>query len=214
VSFLLTKILLNTSLSNYIDSERIGMAGFSLGGYTSLALAGVELDCTLLKNRARTNQGKEEFTIPEMGDLRKQIEKLSCDSASRYCLQDSRIGAFVAMAPALGLGIGSVEQAKNVIAPILIIGAEKDPIAPVITNARAYNYYIPSSKYNELQGEIGHYVFLNEGNAGLKKEAKKYYLDDASVNRALVHSKLCDMIADFFESNLKEINNCEQMISP
>ncbi len=201
MSFVLTQLISDKTLSNHIDTSRIGAVGFSFGGYTSLALAGVEINCNLLKTNAKTNQGKKEFTIPEMGDLRKLIEKLPCDN---YRLKDNRIKAFVALAPALGLGINSKVQTKDVISPILIIGAENDQIAPVLTNAKVYKSQIPSSEYIELTGKIGHYVFLNVGDEMLIKEAKKYYKDDESVNRKLIHTNVEKLVINFFDINIKK----------
>jgi predicted dienelactone hydrolase len=203
ITFLITQILSNNPLSKYIDSERIGAVGFSFGGYTSLALAGVEMGCEYLKNKVNTSEGKREFSIPELGDLRKLIKKLPCDSVSKLPLKDTRIKAFVALAPALGLGIESAEQSKNVTSPILIIGAQDDQIAPVLTNAKKYNFIISTSEYVELEGKIGHYIFLNEGDKNLKKEAKTYYRDDKSVNRILIHEKLDDIILNFFKKKLR-----------
>ncbi len=202
--FLLTQILADGNLCKYIEHEKIGAAGFSFGGYTVLALAGAEMNCQLLKEAAKTRQGKKEFTVPESGDLRKLIAKLPCDSLSNSPLKDGRIKAFVALSPALGLGFETIEQTKNITAPILIIGAENDQIAPVQTNAMRYHALIPTSQYIELKGKVGHYVFLNIGNEALKKEAKKYYQDDATVNRELTHKQVAEMISQFFARKLKE----------
>jgi predicted dienelactone hydrolase len=203
ISFVLSQLLLDKTLSESIDFERIGAVGFSFGGYISLALAGVEMDCNLLKSKAETNQGKKEFNVPELGDLRKLIEKLPCDRLSELKLKDSRIKAFVALSPALGLGVETLTQTKNVTAPILIIAPANDRIAPVLTNARNYNALILSSKYVELLGNSGHYIFLNQGNESLKKEAKKYYKDEKGVDRDLVHKNIQYLVLQFFAINLK-----------
>jgi predicted dienelactone hydrolase len=203
ISFVLSQLLADNTLSKYIDFERIGVVGFSFGGYTTLALAGVEIDCNLLKSKAETNQGKKEFKVPELGDLRKLIAKLHCDSLSKIHLKDSRIKAFVALSPALGLGIETTAQTKNVTVPILIIAPENDQIAPLLTNARKYNILIPSSKYIELQGNSGHYIFLNQGNEELRKEAKTYYKDEKGVDRESVHKNVQNLVLQFFAINLK-----------
>ena len=117
-----------------INQERIGMTGFSLGGYTTLALAGADIDCNLLKSEMYTNAGKNDFIIPEMGDLRPLYAKLNCDSLQKS-YKDRRIKVFVAMSPALGLGFKNFSQTKSVDAPVLIIGAENDKVAPIQYNA-------------------------------------------------------------------------------
>jgi predicted dienelactone hydrolase len=207
ISFIISQILKDKKLSQYVDSNRIGAAGFSFGGYTSLALAGAEIDCKLLKSEANTIEGKKEFTIHELGSLRKSIEKLSCDSIPSSHLKDDRIKAFVALAPALGLGVGSTEQTRNISSPVLIIGAENDQIAPVLTNAKHYRNLIPGSEYMELPGKTGHYIFLDEGDKNLQREAKIYYKDDESIRRGLIHKNVNEIILSFFERNVKNLNH-------
>ena len=203
ISFLITHILSDKSLSQYVNKEKIGVAGFSFGGYTSLALAGAELNCNLLKTISKTEQGKEEFNIPELGDLRKLIDKIPCDSI-QISLKDNRIKAFVALSPALGLGFDNIEQTKSINSPILIIGAENDQIAPMKTNAENYNKLIPNSTFIKLEGKVGHYIFLNEGNKSLEKEAKKYYKDDKTVDREVIHKDVEKEIITFFYNTLNK----------
>jgi predicted dienelactone hydrolase len=105
ISFAITKLIDETSLRDNINPSLIGVAGYSYGGYTSLALAGADIDCDVLKKNAKTPQGKTEFTIPEVGDIRKMIDTISCIKILRT-FKDDRIKAFVAMAPGLGLGYG------------------------------------------------------------------------------------------------------------
>lgn len=199
ISFLITHILIDKSLSQYVDKEKIGVAGFSFGGYTALALAGAELNCNLLKTISKTEQGEKEFNIPELGDLRKLIDNVPCDSIQNS-LKDKRIKAFVALSPALGLGFDNNEQTKNINSPILIIGAEKDQIAPIKTNAENYHKLIPNSMFIKLEGEVGHYIFLSEGNESLIKEAKKYYKDHKTVDREKIHKDVEKEIIKFFNN--------------
>jgi len=203
ISFLVTHILSDKSLSQYVDKEKIGVVGFSLGGYTSLALAGAVLNCNLLKTIAKTAEGKKEFNIPEIGDLRKLIENIPCDSIQKS-FKDNRIKSFVALSPALGLGFDNVEQTKSISSPTLIIGAENDQIAPIKTNAENYNKLIPNSMFIKLEGEVGHYIFLNEGNESLKKEDKKYFKDDKTINRAEIHENVEKEIIKFFRNTLNK----------
>lgn len=202
ISFLITHILSDKLLSQYIDKEKIGVVGFSFGGYTSLALAGADLNCSLLKANSKTLQGKIEFVIPELGDLRKLIENVPCEGIQKS-FKDSRIKSFVALAPAIGLGFDNLDQTKSINAPILIIGAENDQMAPIKTNAENYKKLIPNSTFIKLEGEVGHYVFLCEGDADLKKLAKKYYQDAKTVNRDSIHRKVEKEVITFFQNTLK-----------
>jgi len=203
ISFLITKILADKVLSQYINKDKIGIVGFSFGGYTSLALAGADLDCTLLKKNAETLNGKKEFNIPELGDLRKLIKQISCDKVPKT-FKDGRIKAFVGLSPALGLGFNSTEQTKNIDSPVLIFGAENDQIAPIKTNAEFYSKLIHDSKFKLLEGTVGHYVFLNEASEDLKKEARKYYVDDKTVIRKNIHKEVENEIIYFFQNSFSK----------
>lgn len=76
---MITSLLNDQSLKPNIDKERIVLVGFSIGGFTALAIGGVNIDCEILKRQAVTRQGKAEFIIPEFGDLRSLIRELSCE---------------------------------------------------------------------------------------------------------------------------------------
>ncbi|MEE1963927.1 hypothetical protein V1387_14625 [Allomuricauda taeanensis] len=200
ISFLLTSMLADESINYYIDEARIGMLGFSFGGYTTLALAGVELDCELIKKYAKSRDGKNEFNVPELGDLRKLVHEINCNEMPAT-LKDDRFKVFVAMAPAWGLGVP--DEPQPIIKPVLIIGANNDKVAPIETNALKYHRLIPKSKYSLLEGRIGHYIFLNVGNNELQKQAKRYYLDDKLVNRQLIHEQVTTEVLLFLKTNLK-----------
>ena len=200
ISFLLSSVLAEESISASIDTSRMGMMGFSFGGYTTLALAGVNVNCDLIKENAQTKEGKKEFRVPELGDLCQLIEEINCNTIPAT-FKDERLKCFVAMAPALGLGLP--DKPIKCKEPVLIIGANNDKIAPLETNALKYHQQIPESEFLLLEGKIGHYVFLNEGNDELQKHAKRYYTDDKSVNRQLIHDRLTSDILKFLKANLK-----------
>lgn len=203
ISFLITKILSDTSLTSFIDPEKIGVAGFSFGGYTSLALAGADINCSVLKRNSKTKQGEKEFYIPELGDLRKIIDTIPCNK-KETTFKDDRIKVFVAFAPGLGLGFDNMEQTKNVTDPVLIIAAGNDQVAPVNTNAEKYHSFIPSSQYIILDKNTSHYIFLNEGDDQLKKEAKHFFTDNKTINRKEIHRTIALEVADFFGQTLKK----------
>ena len=72
-SFLITHLLNDSTWAPLIDTTKIGMAGFSLGGYTAIGLAGGKLDFNLLHAYSKTEEGKVEFNLPELGDVSKYI---------------------------------------------------------------------------------------------------------------------------------------------
>jgi predicted dienelactone hydrolase len=202
ISFLLTQLLRGDSLVMQIDAKKIGMIGFSFGGYTTLALAGADIDCKVLKETANTAQGKAEFNIPELGDLTKIIDTLQCDQQPQS-FKDDRIRAFVAFAPGLGLGYSDPAQTKSVKDSVLIFAAgQNDHIAPAATNANRYHHLIASSRLVTLDVQTGHCIFLNEGDKSLVKEAKQLFRDDKSINRNAIHTEVAAEVIHFLEEIL------------
>ncbi|MDH6252407.1 putative dienelactone hydrolase [Chryseobacterium sp. H1D6B] len=200
MSFLLSSFLQDKRFNHYVDNSRIGTIGFSLGGYTSLALAGIQLDCELLKLNVSSEQGRQEFTVPELGDLRNLVNNISCLEVPAN-LRDSRFKVHIALAPALGLGLPQWRQ--NITSPVLIIGANDDKIAPIETNGIKYSTAIPSSRFVKLAGKTGHYIFLNEGNPLLQKEESTYYQDDQTIDRRIMHQQILAQILDYLTGHLR-----------
>jgi predicted dienelactone hydrolase len=205
ISFVLTGLLNDKDFGSVIDAGRIGAAGFSIGGYTVIALAGGKLDLDALDKFTETTEGKKEITLPEFPNLADQIDDKAVAESFRTSpdLMDKRIKAFFAICPAIGQGFISRQQLKRVTAPMYIVGAQSDSIAPVITNAKTYHKLIPKSKLLIIPGKTGHYVFLNEGSAEMKPTGGIYFNDDASVDRKAIHQQVGDVAAKFFAGVLK-----------
>ncbi|WP_293928273.1 alpha/beta hydrolase family protein [Sphingobacterium sp. UBA6320] len=200
LSFLISSFLQDERFNSYVDINRIGTIGFSLGGYTALALAGIQLDCELLKRNALSEQGHKEFIVPELGDLTALLTRIPCTEIPTT-LKDSRFKVHIALAPALGLGL--LEQKYQKMPPVLIIGAHDDQIAPIETNGIRYSNVIGGSKFVKLPRNTGHYIFLNEGNPQLQKEASTYYQDDRSIDRKLIHQQIATEIIHYLANHLR-----------
>lgn len=204
ISFVLTQLLEDKSLGNIIDSSRIGAAGFSIGGYTVLALAGAKLDYDALSKFSDTAQGEQEANIPEFPGLLKSLDEKAVRESFLKSppLKDNRIKAFFAMSPAIGQGFTSKKQFTTVDRPVYIVSAQSDSIAPVKTNAAHYHQLIPKSRLYILSGKTGHYVFLNEALPELQKTGAPYFNDDQSVDRHAVHVITGAMAVKFFRETL------------
>ncbi len=206
ISFAIDNLLNASKFSSIIDPESIGVAGFSLGGYTSIALAGGVLNYELLKEFSHTKEGAVEFDLPELGNVSELITPaiIAKGNSQFKNLKDRRISAFVAMAPAIGQGFNKKEQFSDIQDTILIIGAQSDKRTPVNTNAKHYNGLIENSTYIELEGEVGHYIFMNEAKTRLKKNAPVIFKDDKTVNRGDVHSEVSKIVLQYFKEQFKE----------
>ena len=206
ISFVLTGLLNDPTFGPVIDRDKIGAAGFSIGGYTVIALAGGRLDYEALKNYTNTAGGKKEVDIPEFPGLLEVLKSGKVDESyaqSPKPLKDPRIKAFFAICPAIGQGFVKESQFNEVNNPLYIVGAESDSIAPYRTNAAQYHRLMPKSQYLLVKGKVGHYVFLNEAAEPVKNNAPIYFTDDPSVDRHAIHQQIAGLAAKFFAQNLK-----------
>lgn len=205
MSYALDELLNTSRFHASIDTTKIGMAGFSLGGYTTIALAGGQLNYDLLKEFSHTDEGQIEFTLPELGDVSALITPQIIEQGNTQYknLKDHRMAAFVAMAPAIGQGFNDRSQIAQINNKILIIGAQEDQRTPVATNAKHYHSLVEGSIYHELTGQVGHYIFMNEAKNGLKRHAPIVFKDHESIDRQAIHQEVAQMIRKFFDKELQ-----------
>src|ERR1019366_8578136 len=104
----------------WIDATRIGAAGFSLGGYTVIALAGATLDLNAIRAYFKTDKGKRELAIPEFPNLANFINEDAVTKSfdNSPPLKDKRIKAFFAICPAAGRGFTNKDQFKDIHSPV------------------------------------------------------------------------------------------------
>jgi predicted dienelactone hydrolase len=202
ISFVLSELLPEKEFAGRINEKQIFAAGFSLGGFTSIALAGARFDLDKFINFIHTPQGFKESNIPEMPGLINLFEQDSIRQLFKKApdLKDTRIKAIFVMAPAIGQGFSSADQMKDVNIPVFIVGAESDSVAPVKTNALNYSRLIPGAKFYLVNGKAGHYVFLNEGNDEMKKAEPTFFKDAEGVDRNKIHQEIINKANLFFSS--------------
>jgi predicted dienelactone hydrolase len=204
ISFMLTSLLRDNKLKQVIDTAKIGAAGYSIGGYTVIGLAGAVVDFPPMITYYKTI-GHREIEFPEFPGLNRMLDDstLLADSKHIPNLKDSRIKAIFAICPGVGPGFTKREQVSNITAPVYIIGAAGDQMAPVVQNSRHYHQLIRNSVYYEFPGKTGHYVMLSEAINEVKKTDPGYFTDDISVDRHQVHLIVDSLAADFFHKQLK-----------
>lgn len=200
MQYVLTSLLADPVLSKSINPEKIGGVGFSLGGYTHIALAGgrVQRDEVSVKNNIP----------PEFPDTTEKIDLFYDEkivtSFNRYHnrIKDSRIKAFFVMAPAIGFGFNHPRQVKDITAPILIVAGKGDTNTPITSNAQVYHQLIKSSALYLFDKPVNHYTFLNEGTEFGKSILPAITIDHPDINRKEIHDKSIQLAIDFFAKSL------------
>jgi predicted dienelactone hydrolase len=206
LSVVLDKLLADPVFGARIDRNRIGAAGFSLGGYTVIAIAGGVFSSQQYETFCRSPQ--RDFTCEpqnEFPDAPRLFEELKgSDPVVRKSLRhagdsyrDKRISRVFAIAPALGSGFTASGLSKVKI-PVRIVIGQADKITPLTTNAQRYANLIKGARLTVLPGEIGHYTFLAECNAH-GKAVLDICRDAEAIDRAAVHRQVAELAFEFFE---------------
>ena len=201
IQYVLTEILKDDLVGESIDRSKIGGVGFSLGGYTNIALAGGYVD-----RSSKEVQGSE--LPPEFPDTGEEInfetDSLIVASYLKYKdkVKDDRIKAFFVMAPAIGFGFHSKAQVKDITAPIFMVAGKGDTNTPVKYNAEKYKQLISTSTLHLFGDHVDHYVFLNEGTDFGKQILPQLTVDHPTVDRKEIHEKTVGLAMSFFKETL------------
>jgi predicted dienelactone hydrolase len=194
-----------------IDPNRIGAAGFSLGGYTMIEIAGGIYDPSLLKEFCKSHQSNSLCSDPpEFPGLISKIDQLaSSDSEYQASLlragnsyRDSRIRAVFAIAPAGGPAF-QTGSLKEISIPVEIVAGAGDPIVPVTENAELFADNIPNAELKIFPGGVGHYTFLAVCTGSGQKDLPDLCNDLPGVNREEIHEKTVQLAIKFFKEHLK-----------
>jgi predicted dienelactone hydrolase len=194
-----------------IDRQRIGAAGFSLGGYTMMALAGGITSMARFEAFCQERQGQGSCKMPpEFPDLRERSQALAKsdkdyatalgESSKSY--RDPRIRAVFAMAPALGPAF-TPESLAAIAIPVAITAGEGDPIVPIAENAKVYAATIPHAELTVFPGAVGHYVFLDLCTEAGRKALPGPCIDAPGVDRAAIHEATIGLASKFFGAKLR-----------
>lgn len=205
IRFVLDQLLHAEEIASLVKADQVGAAGFSLGGYTAIALAGAKMDYQALENYFKTEDGKKEADIPEMPGLVAIFGKpeIQRSFAKAPPLQEKRIKSVFVMSPAVGQAFPERENFKHVRVPVFIVAAAKDQITPLKSNAAHYAKMIEAAHYKILGTEAGHYVFLNEAKDGLRQEAPLFFNDPPGEDRKAIHEQALQLAVEHFKKTLR-----------
>ncbi len=154
------KFLLDTLARSYgdkIDTNHVGMIGQSFGAYTTLALAGAELNWQTL--------GRDCPNLDNSWNLSWLIQCLALQIPSTINetkLQDDRITAAIAINPLVSAVFGQ-ENLSKIKLPIMLISGSADPITPALPEQiDPFTWLTTRNKYLVLLKGGTHFSTLNE----------------------------------------------------
>ncbi len=212
LSDVLDGLLADAQLGPHIDRGRVGAAGFSLGGYTVMELAGARTDISDFYDLCRTKPDQAVCHVPEMHDMLQdsaghtmKLEQLlaSIRQGNRESLalsgesyRDPRIKAVFAIAPALGFTF-TPESLRAIRLPVLVVVGSADTVAPPDAGADILRADVRGARETTLPG-VSHYTFLDTCTVAGKAAFPRYCTDPGGVDRAAVHAGTAEMAVQFF----------------
>jgi predicted dienelactone hydrolase len=183
-------------LAGRLDPDRVVAAGFSLGGYTVLGLAGAITDMRLFQAWAEGRpgaRGPREF--PDLADhlptllATSAVFGASWERQGQSC-RDQRVRAVLACAPAPTVRGFTPASLRAIDLPVAIAVGEADREAPPDDAARWLHAHLPRSSLELLGAEVGHYALLAEGTPAGRAEMPELWSDPPGVDRRAVHDRV------------------------
>ena len=192
LSALLDFLLQAPASAGLIDSRRVGVAGFSAGGYSALLLMGAKPKFELLGAYCKA--------LPT-SVLCAGGAKVSLSSPPLIAKTDDRVrAAFVMSPPGAFFDRESLSQVSK---PVSLYAAGADSVLPVKENAIKVKELLPSlARYTEIPG-ADHFVFLAPCTSEMRGVAPALCTDPQGVNRAAVHDNVNRDALMFFQEQLQ-----------
>jgi predicted dienelactone hydrolase len=210
LSAVLDRMLADSVFGSRIDRSRIGAAGFSLGGYTVLELAGARTDLRAFELYC-ASPGRDATceAQPEMRTALDDFDRLrATDPAVQASLahagdsyRDPRISAIVALAPAVVQALAPTLPQIRV--PLLVIVGDSDQIAPAATNGLAAAARVGGARLSLLPS-VGHYSFLSCCTIHGKEQLADLCHDPDGTDRGRVHDTATAAVLRFLNGQWKQ----------
>lgn len=209
MSVLIDKLLLNEQFGKRIDETKIAMAGFSLGGYTSLSVAGAITDRIQWQNFCKQTPDatickpppESNFNLTDFENLiltNKQVKNSILHAQKSYL--DKRIKAIYVIAPVHAPAFTESSLA-DIKVPVKLVVGTADSQAQPHYNAKLLASLIPDAKLWLLK-DVSHYTFL--ANCTLKGKVLVAELcgEKNGINRTSIHHQVSQDALSYFNEIL------------
>ena len=204
ISRVIDHMLSDKGLQSHFDPEKIGIYGFSAGGYTALNLIGGVPDLNHAEQYCQRQT--EEFVCTEgMIDAMRQANHHELpDSAWGH---DGRIQAASISAPGLGFAY-TQDSLSTVSADVQLWSGELDVRVPTQSNAAHVAAHLPVAPETHWIDKANHFAFMvvNCREAFKEADPEEYQMicgDEAGFDRYQMHDHMHVEMIRFFKDSLE-----------
>lgn len=207
ISVLIDRLLADPQWGSRIDASRIGVAGFSIGGYTALASVGARLSsaqwqkvCTDATTASSCKLPPEVSSKFPEGEAERLLTKdqrvLNAVIHMDDDYRDRRIKAAFVIAPVVGMAMRHDSLGAITVPVQIVVGSDDDQAIPHF-NAESIAKAIPNVKLDILP-KVTHYSFLPVCNDRGKNYVKELCVDPSGVDREGLHKYVAIRAIEFF----------------
>jgi predicted dienelactone hydrolase len=197
------KIVLDWILSswighNHLDASRVGIFGFSLGGFTSLVIVGGTPELSRMAQLCSASPSAPECTFIKQA----HGDQLEPSPVEAIWVHDARINAAVVAAPAVGFLFGPGDL-RGVKVPIQLWRAENDTQAPDAWNSALVREGLTRHAEEHVVPGVDHFVFLAPCSEALARAAPQICRDVRGFDRAAFHREFNQAVVSFYGRELQ-----------
>jgi predicted dienelactone hydrolase len=200
------KVLIDYMLASWqhhdaLDPSRIGMFGFSAGGFTALVAIGGTPDMSTVAPYCAAHP--DEWTCRMIKERKIDISANTTgrSAAAANWVHDPRIAAAVIAAPAVGYAF-SAEALAAVTVPIQLWRGDSDEILPHPNYAQAVYDRLPVKPEYHVVRNAGHFAFLAPCTPSLAAMVPEICHDPEDFDRAAFHREFNPAVVAFFKAKL------------
>ena len=211
LTVLIDQLLEHSVVGAYIDPQRIGAAGFSLGGYSVLGLAGIQLPSFSAwaqrchrrpESTACRLPPEAEFELADIGRMKASDPTFQAAlKRSGQSVEDHRVSAVYAIAPALISLMMEADVSGDVEVAIKVVLAEGDEQISLSQTKQFLEAILPQSEILTID-KATHYMLLAPCSIRGKLFLRALCSDVRGVDRREVHAEVGRDAVAFFDSTL------------
>jgi predicted dienelactone hydrolase len=181
-----------------LDPARVGVFGFSAGGFTALVAIGGTPDMLTVAPYCAAHP--DEWACRMLRDHKVDLSTNSSQAEANW-VHDPRIVAAVIAAPAVGYAF-SAEGLSAVTAPIQLWRGDRDEILPQPNYAQAVYDRLPAKPEYHVVANAGHFAFLAPCTPALAARVPEICRDPDGFDRAAFHREFNPAVVAFFKAKM------------